>query len=710
MYISKVSLVNYRNFLNSKFIFGKGVNTIIGENGSGKTNLFRAMRLLLDDSLLRFSYKLDEGDFCRKLDDWRGHWIIISIEFNEIAKDEALQSLFIHGVGNIEGNNVSKATYNLIFRPKSEIRLKLSKLSLGDTASLVELKKSIVITDYEVIFTGKSECDFNEISIYKELVGDFDKVVFPSDLDTLKIGTKIPHQLSIKSEISFTFVKALRDVVSEFQSNRTNPLFSLLKFKSEEIKSENFSVITNQIDQLNKSIEDLKDVTSLRSDVLSTVKEAVGETYSPSSLSIKSDLPSDAEKLFQSLKLYIGENGEDYEGSLQELSLGGANLIYLTLKLLEFKYRIKKDSFANFLLIEEPEAHIHTHIQKTLFGKIDSTSTQVIYSTHSTHISEVSNIKMINILAKNGITCEVFQPANFLEPEQVAGVQRFLDAVRCNLLFAKSVILVEGDAEEFLIPVLIKKVVGVTLDELGISLINIRSTGFKNIACLFEKTRIKKRCSIITDLDASIMNNRVADKDDGLQEYADKCKRSEKAGNERKAILDEFTKDNEFTKVFFANYTFEVDFLIAGNFNELNLVGEQIYSQKAKIEEAKTDILSKEIHVCGKKVLDMANKEGKGWFSILLAEKVTPETKISSYVLEAVLFACGTLCKEVVLDIVRYAVKNNSSIINGVNSNKVQDVLNDYSQRKVSINQVLTTARKEYKETLCGKILEKCIL
>ena len=49
MHITKLSLVNYRNFKNVKFLFNKGINTIIGENGSGKTNLFRAMRLLLDN-------------------------------------------------------------------------------------------------------------------------------------------------------------------------------------------------------------------------------------------------------------------------------------------------------------------------------------------------------------------------------------------------------------------------------------------------------------------------------------------------------------------------------------------------------------------------------------------------------------------------------------------------------------------------------------
>ena len=71
--------------------------------------------------------------------------------------------------------------------------------------------------------------------------------------------------------------------------------------------------------------------------------------------------------------------------------------------------------------------------------------------------------------------------------EQVGNIQRYLDAVRSNLLFAKSVVLVEGDAEEILIPILVKKVLGVSLDELGISLINIRSTGFKNVAVLFHE-------------------------------------------------------------------------------------------------------------------------------------------------------------------------------------------------------------------------------
>ena len=110
MHISKLSLVNYRNFASARLLFKQGINTVIGENGSGKSNLFRAMRLLLDDNMLRFTKKLDEKDFHRGLGKWQGHWIIISLEFEDVSQDEAIQSLFLHANGNIQTDFVRKAT------------------------------------------------------------------------------------------------------------------------------------------------------------------------------------------------------------------------------------------------------------------------------------------------------------------------------------------------------------------------------------------------------------------------------------------------------------------------------------------------------------------------------------------------------------------------------------------------------------------------
>jgi putative ATP-dependent endonuclease of OLD family len=699
MYISRVSIRNYRNFANASFKFNKGINTIIGENGSGKTNLFRAIRLLLEDTSYPFAYKMDEGDFNRSIGDWRGHWIVISIEFDEISEDEAIQSLFVHGVGSIgTDETVKKASYNLFFRPKAEIRAKLSELKEGDKDGMNNILKGITIKDsYETFFAGKSSADFNDDNVYKELAGDFEKVKFSLNFDSSKFGIKIPHQLSVSKEISFTFIKALRDVVAEFHNNRTNPLISLLKNKSGEIKEEDYAPISKLVTDLNAGIEGLPDVQKIRSDIRETIKDAVGETYSPSSLSIKSSLSDEADKLLQSLKLFIGEPDETHEGGIHELSLGGANLIFLTLKLLEYKYQKSKERFANFLIIEEPEAHIHTHIQKTLFDKLDYDDTQIIYSTHSTFISEVSNISNLNILAKKQNFAEVYQPSTGLDSENKAALQRYLDAVRSNLLFAKGVILVEGDAEEILIPLMTKKVLGISLDELGISLINIRSTGFSNVSQIFHDSRIRRYCSILTDLDTKICDTTINPGDStDTQTYKTKVENSHQAGLRRKAALD--ANVNKWVKPFYAKYTFEVNFLASGNSWEIKKLVDKCYTDKDFIKEVEKELESKDIAVCGRRVLMMAKQTGKGWFAVMLGKHINHNTVIPKYILNAIIFARSAFNSGILSDILKYRIAANFKADNKLDYKSTEKVLEEYRSGAKSLKNVL----EEYKKVSPG--------
>lgn len=658
MFISNVSIINYKSFRNTKFSFKEGINTIIGENGSGKTNLFRAIRLLLDDNLLRMSYKLNENDFNRHLGPFQGHWIIISIEFSDLSPDEEIQSLFIHGTGDATQETLTQATYTLLFRPKPDVRLRLSDLAEGDTEGMNAILNEISIDDYETKFTGKSTVDFNDENVYKDIVGDFENVKFRFPDDASKIGILVPHQLSISREISFTFIQALRDVVSDFHNNRTNPLLTLLKAKSEDIDENDYANISEKVRELNESIEQLPDVLDITKNIAQTIKETVGETYSPSSLSIQSSLSDEANKLLQSLKLFIGEPGEDHEGGIHELSLGGANLIYLTLKLLEFKYQKANETFANFLLIEEPEAHIHTHIQKTLFDKLDYGDTQIIYSTHSTQISEVSNLSNINVLSKKSNYAVAYQPATGLDEKRVVKLERYLDAIRTNLLFAKGVILVEGDAEEILIPSLIRKVLGFSIDEIGVSIINIRSTGFENVADIFHDDRIQRNCAILTDLDTSTTGVAIQEGDsDAIIKYKTKCHNSERKGRERQVSITAYIDGNRWLEAFYAHHTFEVDFLMRNASEIFEDIVEQVYSDPATIALAKEELASEDVAIAGKRILTMAKQEGKGWFAILLGNNIDFNTAIPNYILKAVQFATPKMSREIIMGIFNYRMK-----------------------------------------------------
>ncbi|HBS6036022.1 TPA: AAA family ATPase [Klebsiella aerogenes] len=691
MHISKLTLVNYRNFKNTSLQFHKGVNTIIGENGSGKSNILRAIRLLLDDTMVRAAYRLDESDFSRSLGQWQGHWIIISMEFEEITSDESVQALFLHGTASLDAEPIHKATYNLIFRPKKDIRLKLAALDIYEGEQLTEILDAITIDDYETIFTGRSWADFSNPLVYKKIVGDFDNCIFSSETEFPEIGAKVPGFLSVTKEVSLTFIQALRDVVSEFHNNRTNPLLTLLKSKSGEINPATMEPITEMVHELNASIEGLKDVQSVRNHIRETIKDAAGETYSPASLSIKSDLPEEADKLFQSLRLFVGESEEGYEGAIHELSLGGANLIYLTLKLLEFKYQREKLTIANFLLIEEPEAHIHTHIQKTLFDRIAYSDAQIIYTTHSTHISEVSNVSNINILGRHGAFCEAYQPARGLEPVQINSIQRYLDAVRSNLLFAKSVILVEGDVEEILIPILIKRVLGVSVDELGISVINIRSTGFKNVAVLFHNIRIKKRCAIITDLDQAFFDVTLQPTDTGgMVKAKAKAAGSQKAGLERQVDLNEFTADNPWLVTFYAKHTFEVDFVAAGNHEAVVQTIPTVYKDEETRKVAKQQLQSGDLSQMGNRTLTMAKQEGKGWFALMLAEYITPQVQIPAYIMQAVHFAHGKFPLPLLARILQHRAecRYGSDVLNSPAKQAFLQVVERYAQGDIGLTEL----------------------
>lgn len=664
IYLSKVSLVNFRNFKNAVLRFNPGVNTIIGENGAGKTNIFHAIRLLLDDTLPNSYSYFTEKDFNRGIGDWKGHWIIIRLEFTGSTDNELLQSFISHSLdaeitddlykenGGVSSSDSCVYSCAIIFRPNLEIRNRLHN-ARGNREEVRSILNEITIHDYESIRVGKGSSDFSKIDDYQECVGNFDNLFFPnpSDKETeKKVGTRISKIFYLPREFNTSYIDALRDVQRSFKGQYKNPLRDILEIEGSGIEEdESFKDIVDMADKLNTSINENEKVNNLAQNILSTYKEAVGSIYSPGVLSIKSQLPVDTKDLFHALSIYLGglnSSRSNYQGSIEELSLGHANMLYISLKLLEFKsHKIRKssssDSISNILLIEEPESHIHSHIQKVLFSNVGSNEdTQVIYSTHSPQISEMSNIKNVNVILQSGneswIACN---PSSGLTEAEIVPVNRFLDITRCNLLFARGVILVEGDAEEMLIPYLIKEVYGVSLDELGISLINNRGVGFEGLASIFHADRLQKKCSIITDLDTYMENNKFS------------STKAAKLGESRKDTLNRKFAGNGFVKSYFAKYTFEVEFALAGQKNIDQLVKfaeENKYKDPRALNEIKNKLLSKDNTKIAEASLQLTDKNdinigksGKGWSALVLCDYVSKETIIPHYILQAVLFSMG---------------------------------------------------------------------
>ena len=303
MHISSLTIRNFRNFKNSRFSFKEGINTIIGENGSGKTNLFYALRLLIDDSLPRY-IRFFSGDFNRALGNWSGHWIIISIFFDKLDPSEEAQALALQSTGHMEKGTTG--SYSVFFRPKYVFRKELydySQVKDKNTKDLQLLLDKISLDDYETIYLSRGTADFSDDEIYKKYVGDFDNIVFPDpdEKEELIFGTWLPKEINIHNEVSCTFIKALRDVESDLRTYASNPLINLLRGKEKTVEVSKKNEIIESIDKLNDQISSLKEVKEVETGIDKSIKEAVGTTYAPN-IDIKSELPNEMEKLFQSLR------------------------------------------------------------------------------------------------------------------------------------------------------------------------------------------------------------------------------------------------------------------------------------------------------------------------------------------------------------------------------------------------------------------------
>lgn len=575
MYISEISVRNFKNLAKNKFILDNQITTVIGENGTGKTNLFHILRHLLDSSNRMF---LSEESFSSVLGNPKGHWIIMSVKFKDVGN--SVEEIHLKPMEDNSG------IYSLIFRPKKQVRIELHRISEEIKISnpsekqnkIVEIKKYIsnidFMDDYEVKRSVTTIFNFLDDSIYNNIVGDFETYSFPDvelQDDKNLIGN---NDMNFQNYINVTFIPAIRDVTAEL-TNNNNFLSRMLKNISEKVNNDEWDRFETSISQINKGLSEIEQFTSFIDEVDELTRKTVGNVYS-TNVKLNMEIPSNRSNLMRYFTLK-GKEEESIYG-LYNRSLGDNNIIYFALKLAESKMRFgNTKKIYNLLLIEEPEAHIHKFLQESLFKGIrdQNDGYQLIISTHSVHISEASKLSSMIVLDKNMNYIKTYSPVNNLTKEEVNSIERYFDVTKTPLLFSKSVWVVEGVAELLLIPSLFKKKYMIDLSSYGISLISVDGSYFDSVAILFHKDRIQKYAVILTDGDK-----------DFISPNSDK----EINAINRVRKLKENNQNNDYVFISVSEYTFEIDFYRENLkiFKEF-LLKQQIYKNLSILDELDSD-------------------------------------------------------------------------------------------------------------------------
>jgi len=227
----------------------------------------------------------------------------------------------------------------------------------------------------------------------------------------------------------------------------------------------------------------------------------------------------------------------------------------------------EKDAELHLLLIEEPEAHLHPQLQDILMRYVEtaaSSRVQVVVTTHSPNLASTPSVERITVLARERRNRPVVARAikEFgVDADDVAHLHRFLDVTKASLLFARGVLLVEGVAEQLVVPAIAQQM-NKPLAQHGIAVVNIGGLAFGPFAALFGPDRLPYRCALLTDSDPPEDEPEAEG-----EQLATVGESSAEPATMSAASAALSALENENVRVFRSDRTFEWDLVEAGNWD-----------------------------------------------------------------------------------------------------------------------------------------------
>ena len=512
MYLSKVIIKNYRSIKELEVSFKKGKNVIVGRNNSGKSNIVKAIDIVLGEKSPDWdkSENISENDFhsgntkeeifiwCELTRDIDTLGVIEDLNFSGAGKTAyvKIQTLIPRHPANdyliqISDNFDATQIEKLFFFESEEGQSKLDaneykKMWIGGKSYCKQTLEDEFLNINKIAFAFMAKKEDGKI--IKHL-----SFFYTDDETNWKIGSNAGslRNFFLQSAI----IPAFRDTKDQLRINQWSWYGKLLK---QYIDTENQD-LKNAFGELKKASE------KVFNDLQSKIGDKKTNIAFPGTTISFQFNPDTKQDIYKNALIYVDD------GFNSELSDKGSGIqSAITISLFDFYIREVAHSSGSLLVIEEPELYLHPHGRRVISDRLnhflDGGKNQVIVTTHSTEfiVPASEELNIICVQKKNDGT--VAKNTSFNTPKRK---QILIRKQHAEMFFADAVILTE-DAK-YILEEVAKEVPGAGKNWLNENNISILNVGGKSEFWKYSQVLQELKIPFFVIPDFDFLNNGISE-------------------------------------------------------------------------------------------------------------------------------------------------------------------------------------------------------
>jgi len=514
MYISKLFLKNFRSFKECTIEFSKGKNVIVGKNNCGKSNIVKALDMLVGEKFPTYLNITDNDFYTHEINDEETGEVHDCIEDNFYVEATLTERDINIPLINTIIKNVAFSKLDSIesiyIQDQGEIRVNFDLLQNLDI-----IAENPAIIPY---FQDKKVNWLKGDSLINFLLGCTVIKVFYTKSRTIEDSSG--YGLILKHDnaywISHFIPKKLRD------SLITSTVINALRSPKEDLRVVNYTWFGKLVSKIWQENKDTKEETEeftyielilghsekikiqvdkLFFDNTEEIRKVISRAISHQKVSFKL-FNDNAHDLYKNVQIFI------HDGIDRPITEKGTGIQSAVIIALFSLYCNKFHTTSSLLITEEPEVFLHPQARRIISAELnnylnDKSQRQLIISTHSPEflkgVDPDNIIRVFKSIDNNFSQIAQIKSKNNIEISQE--IKRFLWSNNTEIFFSDGVIMVEG-GENYLLPSVIDRLKGVKqyLDYQNISLARVNGKGnFLTYIKMLDAFKIK--WLLIGDLD-----------------------------------------------------------------------------------------------------------------------------------------------------------------------------------------------------------------